>query len=174
VNTPIVQFYDGRGRDQSGRSLAEILQWDDAALERVHDFIQWLFPLDEPSGANWQAPVLTASDIRAFADDAGLRAALRRSLVRMLAFYGLRLHDDPRQATIRPTVERADNWVERSRVWLTPMNHNHLRLTRMMKCLALLGLPEHARALRDALLREAALAGPAVVSAVTLQYWRAS
>ena len=167
AESPVVSFYRSRGVDQSGRSLDEILQWEDAALEAVHDFIQWLFPLTEASGANWRAPILTAADIHTFGSDAALRAALRRSLVRMLAFYGLRLRDEGAE----PSVERAANWADRSRVWLTPSNHNHLRLTRMMKSLTLLGLHGLARALRTTLLREAALAGPQVISATTRRYW---
>ena len=170
TDSPIVTFYRGLGRDQSDRSLDEILQWRDDALEQVHDFIQWLFPLDEPSGANWRAPILTAADIHTFRSDAALRASVRRSLVRMLAFYGLRLLDHGEG----PMVERADNWAGRASAWLTPHTHNHLRLTRMMKSLALVGLPALARALRDALLREAELARPGLINATTLQYWRAA
>lgn len=166
--SPIVRFYQGGGDDQSGRRLDEILQWDDETLERVHDFIQWLFPLDEPSGANWRAPILTAADIQTFRVDHALRANVRRSLARMLSFYGLRFVG---RGSV-PGFERADNWQDRSDVWLTPGNHNYLRLTRIIKSLALVGLPDLARALRDALLREAELARPGVIGATTVQYWR--
>src|SRR4029079_18828704 len=118
---------------QSGRTLDDILQWDDDALEEVHDFIQWLFPLNEASGANWNAPILTRDDIQAFRGDAALRGALRRSLVRMLSFYGFELQDDSPSASIG----RAAGWAERSRNWMRPVNHNHLRLTRIMKSLSL-------------------------------------
>jgi hypothetical protein len=168
TDSPIVRFYRGLGTDHSGRDLAGILQWDDDALEEVHDFIQWLFPLNEPSGASRHAPVLAAADISAFRSDATLKANLRRSLVRMLAFYGFALTDDE-GAT--PAVARARTWAERSGGWLRPYNHNYLRLTRIMKSLALLGMPEYAHALREALLTESGLVGRDVIGSTTLQYW---
>ena len=50
--TPILRFYGSGGTDHAGRTLEEILAWDDRHLEEVHDYIQWLFPLEEPSRAN--------------------------------------------------------------------------------------------------------------------------
>lgn len=46
----LIAFYDGSGKDDLGRSLQEILQWDANRLERTHNFIQTLFPLPEMSG----------------------------------------------------------------------------------------------------------------------------
>jgi hypothetical protein len=48
---PLLRFYTG-GRDSEGRTLDEILSWDDQELEFCHDYIQWLFPNDVPSGVN--------------------------------------------------------------------------------------------------------------------------
>jgi hypothetical protein len=166
----VVRFYRGQGRDQSGRTLDEIVQWDDGALEDVHDFIQWLFPLNEASGANWNAPILTPDDIQAFHRDDALRGALWRSLIRMLAFYGFELRGDGESVSIG----RGPGWAARSRNWLTPVNHNHLRLTRIMKSLSLLGIPELARALQAALLTEAAAAGTSVISSTTVRYWKSA
>ena len=45
----LLDFYRGLKADTEGRSLKEILAWDEDDLEAVHDFIQWLFPLPEPS-----------------------------------------------------------------------------------------------------------------------------
>jgi hypothetical protein len=168
TDSPVIRFYRGLGTDHSGRDLAGILQWDDNALEEVHDFIQWLFPLNEPSGASRHAPVLTAADITAFRSDATLKANLRRSLVRMLTFYGFRLMDDDAP----PEVVRAGHWQTRAGTWLHPHNHNYLRLTRMMKSLSLLGLAEYAHALREALLTESGLVGRDVIGSTTLQYWK--
>jgi hypothetical protein len=167
-DTPVVRFYRGLGIDHRGRTLAEILQWDNDALEEVHDYIQWLFPLDEPSGASRHAPVLTAADISTFRSDATLKETLRRSLVRMLAFYGFELIDKDGA----PQVAPARDWEDRAGVWLHPYNHNYLRLTRMMKSLSLLGLAEYAHSLRDALLTESGLIGRDVIGSTTLQYWK--
>lgn len=166
ADSPLIAFYRGSGRDAADRSLAEILAWDDERLERVHDYIQWLFPLDAPSAFNPLAPVLTPADIAAFRRDPQLRERLRDSLLRMIRFYGLAC-DDARAVRIEPSARfgaRASNW-------LTPGNHNHLRLTRILRSLSLLGLEAHARALLHCL--EAIAADyPGAIEAKTLDYWR--
>ena len=163
--SPVVRFYRGDGHDARGRRFEDILTWDDRQLEAVHDYIQWLFPLDEPSRFNWQAPLVTATDREAFRDDPRLRANLRRAFERMLLFYGLRLERSGDEVR----VARSEAWTVRSQEWLHPGNHNVLRLTRMMKSLTLLGVPELGRALYEGLVSD-----PDVTEAVTretLGYW---
>ena len=133
VANRILSFYGGAGEDHAGRRWDDILRWPDERLEQVHDFIQWLFPLPEPSPVNPLAPVLDRETIAAFAARPELRANLRASLERMLRFYGLDLRDGP-------TVTRTANFAARARNWLTPNNHNHLRITRILRCCWLLGL----------------------------------
>src|SRR5438105_15924131 len=84
----IVAFFSG-APDADGRRLAGILAWDDDRLEAVHDYIQWVFPTRRPSGVNPSAPLVTDATVRAFEQDAALRARLREALDRMLIFYGL-------------------------------------------------------------------------------------
>lgn len=161
---PIVEFYRG-GVDAEGRRLAEILGWDDDRLELVHDYIQWVFPTRQPSGVNPFAPLVTGATVRAFAQDASLRARLREALDRMLAFYGLS------RSAERIAIDPA-RFPDRSRTWLHAGNHNHLRLTRIMESVATLGLPEDARALQRCLLDEVAAAGGGRISPRTLEFWR--
>lgn len=142
----IVAFYEGSGRDDRGRSLDDVLSFDDAALEYTHDFVQWLFPLRERSGANPTAPRLDDAAVAAFHERPELRANLQRAYDRMLAFY------------------------RSSDQWLTPGNHNHLRLTRMMISLRTLGLAADARELYDYVTGVAAQRGG--VTNETLRYWR--
>jgi Opioid growth factor receptor (OGFr) conserved region len=150
VGDRVVAFYSG-GVDDRGRRIEEIWRWSDLELERVHDYIQWLFPTVQPSAVNPSAPLVTEKTRERFQADASLREALRRSLDRLLAFYGLRrstmgttthIEIDP-----KPFERSADNW-------LTPGNHNHVRLTRIMQSLASLGLSTEARALQRCLLDE--------------------
>lgn len=163
--SPLVRFYAGAGPDGHGRKIAEIWAWDDAALERVHDYIQWLFPLPEPSRFNDGAPLLTAADIAAFAAQAELRDNLRRSLGRLLAFYGFALGPGPR-------VTQAADFAARAADWLTPQNHNFLRLTRILRALSLLGLGGEARALLAALEHVYRRGGAAAIGARSLAFWR--
>lgn len=87
----LMVFCRGEGNDNEGRSLEQILAWNDDDLEAVHDFIQWLFPLPEPSQYNPNAPLLTKADVAAFKCDPVLQANLMRSFERILTFLGLSL-----------------------------------------------------------------------------------
>lgn len=137
----VAAFYEGTTSDHRERSLLEILHWSDDRLESVHDYIQWLFPLPEPSAVNPRAPLVKETTVQAFAEREELRVNLRASLGRMLRFYGLELSDGP-----PVEVTRADNFRARAGNWLWAGNHNHLRITRILKCCVLLGLAAEARA----------------------------
>jgi hypothetical protein len=165
---PILRFYRLEGADARGRTLLEIQAWDDERLESVHDYIQWLFPLPEPSAFNPLAPILSPPTARAFRHDPTLQARLAESLTRMLAFYGL-MRRSP--ASGRVEIEPAKDFKVKSRGWLHAGNHNHLRLTRILTSLRLLGLDEQSRAL-FLCLEQIAGGHPDAISATTLGYWR--
>ena len=145
--SPLIAFYRDGAPDDEGRTLAEILSWDDDRLEAIHNFIQWLFPLPEPSGANPSAPILYPTETRMFRSSLAMQQRLRQSLHRMLCFYGLALLSTPNGLA----VERAPNFDPRAQNWLWPMNHNHLRLTRILRSTLLLGLDAESKALFRAL-----------------------
>lgn len=166
---PIVRFYRLEGPDTRGRMLTEILAWDDARLESVHDYIQWLFPLPEPSAFNPFAPILNEATIRTFQHDATLRTRLAQSLSRMLTFYGL--SETTRQSQGGHAIEPGPEFAAKSRNWLHAGNHNHLRLTRILTCLRLLGLDDQSRALL-ACLEQIASEHPHAISSTTLAYWK--
>jgi hypothetical protein len=162
VASPIVAFYRGQGNDHRGRTLPQIWSFSLAALEGAHDYIQWLFPLAEPSAFNPFAPILTPADIATFRAEAMIQAHLARSLRVMLHFYGF-----------TPEVVAAPDFAERAAVWLTPRNHNFLRLTRILKSLRLLGRAADTDALRAALER-LARDHSRIIGPDTLSFWRAS
>ena len=145
---PLVAFYRDGAPDDRGRTLAQILAWGDDRLEAVHDFIQWLFPLPEPSGANPAAPTLDAATIAAFHAAPEMQQRLRQSFDRMLRFYGFAWASSP---TSVPALVRASDFRDRAGNWLHPMNHNHLRLTRILRSTLLLGLESESKALFHAL-----------------------
>jgi hypothetical protein len=149
-----------------GRTLDHILAWDDARLEQVHDFIQWLFPLPERSGFNPDAPLLTSEDRAAFAADESLRERVRTALRRMLRFYGFELVADG-----KPVVRPGAGWDDRVGRWVTPNNHNFLRISRILRSCSLLGLAAEAAAFLEALEALAETRRP-VVGHVTVSYWR--
>ena len=150
--------------------LPEIWAWDAARLEGVHDYIQWLFPLPEPSAFNPHAPILDDGDDRDLPHRPGAATAAAALAELMLDFYGLALESD---ANGVPRIERARDFAAKSAGWLRPGDHNHLRLTRILTSVRLLGLDDHSHALYRCL---AAIARdhPHAVSATTLDYWRRS
>lgn len=152
--SPLLAFYTGVAPDSRGRTLADILAWPDNRLEVIHDYIQWLFPLPEASTFNPAAPLLTDADIAAFHDQPAVHQALATSLARMRLFYGLP-GDRVRQAN-----------------WITPGNHNYLRLTRILRSLHLLGHDDAARALLRELEALFKAGAGASIGAPTLGYWR--
>jgi Opioid growth factor receptor (OGFr) conserved region len=162
----IVDFYGGAADDR-GRHLEQIWSWPDDEIETVHDFIQWLFPLDTVSRANPNAPLVTASTIQAFQQSDELRGKLEASLERMLAFYGLRHAGD--------RIEKSDTFPKQRRYWLGGYgwlgpNHNHLRITRILRSLALLGLPHHTQALAQCL-ADLYPFERSHINKTTLRYW---
>jgi hypothetical protein len=144
---PVLAFLQGEGVDTRGRTLFDVLAFDNAALERTHDFIQWLFPLPEPSSAVPDAPVLTAEEIEAIRESSLAQCALAAALDRMDAFYRM-THD-----------------------WLMPNDHNHLRITRIIRSLRLLAGDEAADAFKAAILARVE-ATRAPVSARSRGYWQ--
>jgi hypothetical protein len=169
---PIVNFYSGLGRDDSGRSLKEIQGWSDKDLETTHDYIQWLFPLTEPSAFNPDAPILDARAIQEFHARRELRDNLRRSFLRMLSFYGLESVEGE-----APRIVPSQSFTKQAANWLTPSNHNHLRITRILRSLQLLGLSEEAAAMFRSLAalygRESAAPMPRI-SEETFRFWRSA
>jgi hypothetical protein len=163
----ILAFYEGSAPDDHGRFRGEILQFDDDQLESVHDFIQWLFPLPEQSGANPSAPRLDDAAINGFHTRPELRAALRRSLDHMLAFYGFEWNGE--------RIVKSASFPQRSTNWLHAGNHNHLRLSRILRSLYLLGEARAAQALFDALSEiyaEGQRTGCNRISDRTFRFWK--
>lgn len=153
ANSRITGFVSGKAPDGEGRYLAEIQRWPDQELEDVHDFIQWMFPLTELSPVNPDAPVLDAETIAEVRSRPELQEAVRVSFARMRRFY------------------------EGSRHWISPGNHNHLRITRILRCLKLVGLEAEAqsffRYLEGIYGEEQRKARPGI-TARSFEFWRDS
>lgn len=132
----LLLFYYGSHPDHRGRLLAEIIRQDDAWWEQAHDFIQWVFPLNELSRASMNAPLVDPRTLDAFRSGELLRQHMRAAVGRMLAFLGLRFDGF--------TLATAASWPHRKSVWFTESGHNSLRITRMLKSMSLLGLHDDA------------------------------
>lgn len=149
----LVEFFDptAKGRDSYGRTLDQILEWTDTELEREHNYIQTVFPLPEESVFSFSAPVVDEETMLIFIQSPELKANLLRSLKRMLAFYGFDAEDkeDPEfRLTITPKEDCKPGFSR----WVTRIDHNHLRITRIIRSLRILGLEGAAKDFYDALI----------------------
>jgi Opioid growth factor receptor (OGFr) conserved region len=167
LTTMLVPFYLGKEQDLEGRMIQEIWAWDFENLEQVHDYIQWLFPLSEKSVFNRNAPVVDQEVIHAFQSDRRLRQHLWKSFEVMLRFYGLQCD---RNSSNQPIVSRSEDYSARQQKWLQRLNHNYLRITRILKCLMILGLADEARSLYECL-REIYREERDRIGSETFQYW---
>ncbi|KAI4888481.1 hypothetical protein NFI96_015556, partial [Prochilodus magdalenae] len=121
-------------------------------LEDVHSYIQWLFPMQEP-GVNISAHVLTPKEIKMFREDREAKERLVKSYELMLDFYGIKLNNKK-----SGEVRRAEKWKERFEN-LDRNPHNNLRITRILKCLGILGFQHYQAPLVHFFLEETLVKG---------------
>ena len=118
----LINFYLNLEPCPTGYMFNDIIKvWDDKKLEITHDYIQYLFPLQEKSKYNKDDILLTENDIEFFKNNKGI---VLLALNRMLQFYGI------------PNFK----FDGKQRYWMKPDDHNHLRLTRIMRFLQLIGM----------------------------------
>ena len=120
MTTDIERFLAGIGIDRIGRTIDKVLEFDDAYWERTHDFIQWLFPLDEPSQSVRNSLILTDDEIKRIRESETAQANMQRSVLRYKEF-------------LAGTTK-----------WRSGYDHNHLRISRVIKSLRLLVSDEAA------------------------------
>lgn len=112
--TDILRFLENNSGDHRKRMIHDIWAWDDNAWEEEHDFIQWLFPLSEKSMSVPNSPVIRDSEV----------LQVRESVIA--------------QESLQKSVERYKQFLLREKYWKYSQNHNHLRITRVIKSLRLL------------------------------------
>lgn len=148
TDTPfLVRFFDPEIHEQDhySRTLGDILSWPDEDLEFSHNYIQFVFPLPESSDFNSRAPIVTKEVREAFLADPRLQNELRQVYVRILHFYGLQLEQNGE-------IGKAADFATASRAWRRRFDHNHLRITRILRSLRVLGLQREAEQFYTALL----------------------
>ena len=164
----VLDFLRGAGRDPRGREIAELWAMTNEDFERSATAVAWLFPLDVADAADPAHPVLGAEDWTALRRDREIRANLRRSLDRMLGFYGFAWDSD------RRVIQFGPNFRAQALVWLSRGDPRLGWLTRILRSLALSGEREAALALLACL--GTLHRGPHrhAVDAATLATWRAA
>jgi len=112
--TSISGFLSNQDRNASGWLLTDIWKFNDTQIENTHTFIQWVFPTDEPSRATPGSPVLTEEQVTEIRNSEQAKQNLSKS------------------------ADWYFNFLRRNSFWRKPYDHNHLRITRLIKSLRLL------------------------------------
>src|SRR5690606_12254281 len=113
-NTKLINFYFNNGFDHEGRTLYDYHNFTNDQMENIHNYIQWMFPLNEPSFINEFAPIVTIEDTL-FVTRNEHKLAFIDSLDKFCRF-----------------IFKEEN---RSRIFQSSFNHNHLRISRAIKSL---------------------------------------
>lgn len=133
----LLYFLEGNGEDVYGRTLQFILEKESREwFELTHNYIQWLFPLREPSNFAYSVS-LTDTMVEYIKNNETILENIKKSFKKMLNFYGFDLEED-NIVIISTHQEMVDNW-------LNPCNHNFLRITRILGCLSIVGYNDLAK-----------------------------
>ncbi|UQY83679.1 opioid growth factor receptor-related protein [Ralstonia pseudosolanacearum] len=150
-------FLAGVGTTNRGRTLADILAYTPRQFEDDHEFIQWVFPLTEPSQFNPHAPVMTDADCAELSADPAVRDGLQCAFSFVLKNYGATWDGG--------TVSQLAGGD--ARLILVRPSHHDRRVSRVLHSLTLLGMQGEARALLAYLERSYPNSG-------ALRWWRAA
>ena len=132
TRSDIILFYYGERVPQCRHTFDEILNFNSDKMENTHDFIQWLFPNKEASNYNEHAPLLTEEDIKLFATNQLLDQRVSDAVLEFMWFLGFNWYCDNENRKVELDVTLVTD------MQLNFFNHNHLRITRMIKFLKLI------------------------------------
>lgn len=163
----LVNFYRDQTRNPSGLYLRDIWNLSLEEKESIHDYIQWLFPILQPSMHNSKAPPLSPEIVREMRKDPVIIGNVRHSFNVMLEFYGFLYDQDSKM------VIKNEDFDKRAAVWLLSPSghHNFLRITRIITSLHLMGLHDEAQAFFNALER-IAVNNQGIIPQNSLNFWR--
>ena len=134
---------------------------------------------------NWRAAVVNRPVFEAFRSRPELRASLQTAFTRIMAFYGFNTEYEVEDVTLsrsshhlqafRTWVVRLDQYVT-AQIWLKEFqllidSSNHLRITRIIRSLRVLGLEQNALAFYDAI-QQVNEDFPKRISPRSMMYWK--
>ena len=143
-----LNFLSKEGNDFKGRTLESIWSFSDEDIERTHDFIQILFPLNKPSESAFHGYYLDSEDL---------------------------IEQIRSNSIARESILKSSNWylsfLTRN-VWLWNRNydHNQLRITRVIECLRLLISEDEADKFYDDVLK--IIKDNNKVNQTSLNFWK--
>ena len=116
LNTSLIDFYCNDLPNVDGVKLSDIMAMSNNDLEKGHHWVQWAFPSDEVSKANTNAPLLDKEVIEKLKSDVTFDKKFGASADRFFDFLISCTYPDDNKP-----------------IWVTPRNHNYMRITRVIK-----------------------------------------
>lgn len=105
-------FLKNNEPDIYGRYISKIWSFNDEQIETTHNFIQFLFPLTQPSKNSFNKIYINSDDL---------------------------LYELKSDKKVRESIMYSSNWyfsfLERNQHWQTYFDHNHLRISRVIESL---------------------------------------
>ena len=139
-------FLEGVNANSNNWLLSDIWKFNDTQIENTHTFIQWVFPTDEPSRATPGSPVLDEEEIVKIQNSEQAKQNLSKS------------------------AEWYFNFLKRNSFWRKPHDHNHLRITRVIKSLRLLCGDDEADYYKEQFWQILG-ADMSIIPSKTIEYW---
>jgi hypothetical protein len=167
---PAIAFLKAQGCDQSGRMVADYLNFTPERWEECHDHMQWAFPTRTKSAFNPNAPVIPEDF--AFNGDSEVVKTLTLLLVQYLSSLGIGCSHDP---VMGYTFTYSAAWERGERpYWAHSRDHNMLRITRVLECLGIFGMIELQEDLHDFFVYTIAPTFSDTINAKTVAFWVAA
>jgi hypothetical protein len=133
-------FYRNEEKGKNGFMMDRILSnFNEADLEKHHNFIQWIFPTYRPSDFCRNAPLLNLEIVKAFETDGNLQLKQKQALALMLDHYGLQLDLRTDKISINPS-----KFAAKKKNFFINNSHNLRRISRILSSLISLDQPKLA------------------------------
>lgn len=116
----IVDYYLGKSTDSVGNTISDYLSYSDNNLEQDREYVPWTFPSTEAMPGYLNPPTLSKEDVEAFRSDKIL------------------------QEMVRSVVNHYLKFLNNTSSWRATVSHNHIRITKMIRFLAMIGMKEEA------------------------------
>ncbi len=145
----IDDFLKGNQPDAYKRYLKDIWMMSDDQIENKHNFIQWIFPLNVKSNAVPSSPILTKKEI----------ISIKKSEIA--------------QKNIKKSAEWFLEFLSSNSYWICQSNHNHRRITRVIKSLRLIHSNEEAEKFKNSIMN-LIQGNEKKINSTNIQYWKDS
>lgn len=130
--------------------LLEVLRYSDAMIESDSSFFQFLFPIDSISGHN-PLPPIPADFARTVASTPGFGLSFMLGVRRVMKFWGFQYRGT--SSTRRPLWRLAPDFDVADHGWTQRVDHNHQRVTHVIRSLRLIRADRTARAVYRCMMR---------------------